>query len=507
MTRILLTILPLVLAAGLMACLINTTAIGDTPSQQPSNQTYFPYQDQDHWKNVHLRRTQILLERSKREKAVADSLLAQGLISESEWLGRFEALQLAMHEHSLAVSAVQAACRRATIVDAVKWRTPEGKSMVRISLSCKAAVAPDVLEILGTSPEPTESCAYIAIQEKSTVVGVPYERKVCWSQGEGVRSVEFTLLKDLDIATISIDWGDRKQEKEILLQHKVEAGLVVLRCDLFSQEVQLGQDVAYPLTIEHLGSDVVSLRLVVEGLPEGMRAVFHDPVTDAQLSQIRLRSTARLQNVLLRISLPERADPGIVVDEPITFEARAISVGQDEAALHGSEGGGVSAGRTDREPLSGTVALELLPRGTGKMELVCDQLFYETKSGARISIAVGIRNTGTSSLENVVVKWEAPRGWAIEAVPMMIDRLEGGDETSVEIDVHPTAGVAVGDYEVRLVAESYLGQTPIRTPERNLRIQVASQAAFWTSLTLVILLIVLVGATGVLAVRLARRER
>jgi len=169
---------------------------------------------------------------------------------------------------------------------------------------------------------------------------------------------------------------------------------------------------------------VRSFQLKVLNLPRQISYSFVDLQSQARLSQINFPAGVTRQSLGLRLSLPERADDQVLVDQPHEFwalivdDATAGKFSQDRAY---SDSEMIGAG-------SGKVKLLVIPRGVGKIEVQAASLFSEIETGQNVETRITIRNTGTRRLDNVKLSAEYPLNWRADFQPNIIPSLDINNE-------------------------------------------------------------------------------
>ncbi len=103
----------------------------------------------------------------------------------------------------------------------------------------------------------------------------------------------------------------------------------------------------------------------------------------------------------LKLYLPKNADAQVVIDKPITFYALALD-NERAGALQDLLAKKPEIGLKDIEALkAGSVRLELIPRGVGKIEVQAVNLYHEIKVGEAVAMEVRVSNAGTRKLNNI----------------------------------------------------------------------------------------------------------
>jgi uncharacterized membrane protein len=195
----------------------------------------------------------------------------------------------------------------------------------------------------------------------------------------------------------------------------------------------------------------------------------------------------------------------VVIDKPIAFYALAMD--NDQAAgLTAILAKKPEIGPRDIEILkAGSVRLELLPRGVGKVEVQAVNLYHEIKVGEDVEMEVRVRNAGTRKLNNIRVFSDLPLNWRADIQPDLIASLEQNKEQVVTIKFQPPADVAVGDYEPKIKTECSADNRKVESEDKIVRIHVAAKTNFIGIGLLVLLLVGLLVGIVVFGIKLTRR--
>jgi uncharacterized membrane protein len=154
---------------------------------------------------------------------------------------------------------------------------------------------------------------------------------------------------------------------------------------------------------------------------------------------------------------------------------------------------------------AGSVRLELVPRGVGKIEVQAVNLYHEIKVGENVTMEVRVKNAGTRKLNNIRVYSDLPLNWRSEIQPELIASLEQNKEVVVTIKFLPPADVAVGDYEPKIKTECSADNRNVESEDKIVRIHVASKTNVLGISLLVLLLVGLLVGIVVFGIKLTRR--
>lgn len=406
----------------------------------------------------------LALLRARAELEQADSAYARtlhlrdrDLISAAELEARLadrERAALGVMERWVALTAAEPRLR---VIHAFKRRAASGDIVARITVKVDPPTPPvdvsaDRYADLTSVLVPTTGAAFMSLKDEvgsgGTAIGVPYQYR--WRQEQqGVRDVEFRLLRDVDAVVVSLVSAGRREEHKVWLEADV-SGAITVHSHPFSQEADVGTEASYELSLERFGGDDRPVRLAVEGLPTSIPHSFVDPESGARIGQLRFADGQRQRRLRLTLSMPAPAAAALVIDSAYRF--RVIASTDDERRTAVAPGG-------VRTPGAGIAELEVVPRGVGRAELRATNLFHELHEGEIAELAVTVHNTGTRALDQVRVVVEGPSGWNVESAPAELRAVAPSTEHSVRLRLTPRAGAELGDFEARLRLDGSSGST------------------------------------------------
>lgn len=207
----------------------------------------------------------------------------------------------------------------------------------------------------------------------------------------------------------------------------------------------------------------------------------------------------------LKVYLPKNADDQVVIDKPIGFTALALD--NDQAArLAELRAKKPVLDEADIAALkAGSVHLELVPRGVGKIEVQAVNLYHEIKVGDTVTMEIRVKNTGTRKLNNIRVSTELPLNWRSTVVPDLIGSLEQGKDEVVTLTFQPPADVAVGDYEPKIKTDCTADNRTVESEDKIVRVHIASKTNVVGIVLLVLLLVGLLVGIVAFGIKLTRR--
>lgn len=395
-------------------------------------------------------------------------LAKRGMASDADLDDRRLAFDRARAEWLRTAIAAGAASRHIVIERAVKRRRTDGTVSVQLTL---APVASDSLPVTTADLDTLAALAWprdvrnIVVSVKAdagpngAAIGRPYERIVPRIALGARTIVSFELLQDATDIVVVTSVADRAEERRVRLENDDAGRGVSLRAAQFSIEGELGTEVTYDLTLEPTGNRVPALRLVVDGLPPSMRAEIRDATTKTRVVQLRMPEGTVAQRLQLAVTLPPVPTAEVHADSVARFVVAALA---------------------DRDTVA-KLALELIGRGVGRVELQPATLFLEAAPGAEVTVPVRVRNVGSRSLTDVALAPETNGRWDVVVRPARLDRLAAGETRTVDVRIAPPSTTPTGEYEVRLGVDgdgrSRGSGAP--TEDRVLRVRVAARGGAW----------------------------
>ncbi len=475
--------------------------------------TYNPRDDQ--YRLLGMTRAQSDYERSLRDYDRKVALQKTGGAADAEVEAARAQMENARVNYLQAALAIVFESPHVLIDRAVKFQRADGRRYVRVSLrnesqtgaeGAKLSAIIDSTLLRQLKPEEIPN-VFVSLKDgagaEGAIISSPYESRVPVLAFGTPVTLEFRLLKDVDIVTVSVSYANQLSERRVFLEKDASANIVTVQSSQFSQEADLGDQVTYDLSLERFTADASGFRLAVGGLPRGIRAEFRDPATNARLTQMRFAEGTTSQRLQLVLSLPTRDAGQFRLDRALPFWAFALdaeaSGAFDKAAadtLTDAEAGVLQAGK---------VRLELVPHGIAKIEVRSANLYNEIGPGDSVTMELSLRNLGSRPASSIRLRPNAQSDWRATVTPELIPEIPIDKEARVTVKLIPPANVAVGDYDVRLETDALSADRRVDVEDKIVRVHV-SPPANWLGTTLLVLLLV-----GVLAgmvwfgLRLTRR--
>lgn len=380
-----------------------------------------------------------------------------------------------------------------TVERAVKYQDARGERKVKITLKSALEGNEEYLSQFKEhfdvfTPEMRSGKIYniyvsLVDNETKTIIGSPYEYRVPAVELGQLATADFELLKDAENLTVSLNYNNRKDEKNIYLKKDASVNVIDISSMQFSQEADLSSKATYDLTLERFSTSDDVYRLEVLDLPRQISYDFLDG--ESKVTQIKFAQGVNVKKLSLQVYLPDRDDEQVVIDQPIKFQVQTLT------ALNGEK--------------AGSENLEIIPRGKGRIEVRANNLYHETTTGQEVAMEVKVRNGGSRRLDNVKLTTEKPLGWETTIVPDVISSLEPEKEVTVQITITPPEDGGVGAQEVKIKTEAMADNRKVDTEDKTIRIQVNAATSILGTLALILLLIGFIGGIVWFGMKLSKR--
>lgn len=398
-----------------------------------------------------------------------------------------------------------------TIEKAVKYQSQNGEKRVKITLKSALEGNSEYLEQFKDhfdvfTPEMRAGKVfniYVSIVDiaNETILGSPYEFRISSIPLGGEGTADFELLKDVENLKVVLSYNNKKDGKNIYLKKDASVNSIDIASLQFSQEADLSSQADYGLTLERFSTSDDVYRMMVLNLPQQVTYEFYDE--SSKVSQIKFAQGVNTKNLMLRVYLPDRDDDEVVIDKPIQFYVVALTAGQYDRLQQIGEAALLPSNLS--EYCSGHEALELIPRGKGKIEVMTNSLYYEIRTDDKVEMTARVKNAGSRRLDNIKLTTENPMGWTSLIVPDLIKSLDPGQEVSVQITITPPADGGVGAQEVKLKTEALADNRKVASEDKTIRIQLNARTSLFGTLALILLLIGIIGAIVWFGIKLSRR--
>jgi len=459
-----------------------------------------------------LKKAQLQHEKTKGDFERSLKLKEQGLTSEEDFARVQTAHLQAQVDYQQALINFMGSEARISVASAVKFQDAAGKKFVRVTLRYSSKELKELakLKISAEDLFPLDFMKEIkdvsvSLKSEGKIVSDPYEKTMASLPLETQQDVTFQLLKDVENLDVNVFYSGKDEATSVYLQKGVSANIVTMNSAQFSQEADLESQATYDLSLEKFSGEANVFKLEVVNLPHQINYEFSDPQTQARLSQIKFTEGVTSMKLSLKLYLPKNADAQVVIDKPIEFLALTLDVDQATKLQDLM----TKKPRIDTKDIdtmkAGSVRLELVPRGVGKIEVQAVNLYHEIKVGENVTMEVRVKNAGTRKLNNIRVYSDLPLNWRSEIQPELIASLEQNKEVVVTINFLPPADVAVGDYEPKIKTECSADNRNVESEDKIVRIHVASKTNVLGISLLVLLLVGLLVGIVVFGIKLTRR--
>ena len=470
--------------------------------------TYYNPRD-DQYKLLGLKRAldayNILKAEFERQKTLFD----KGLVSKTD-LDRVESqFRDSEVNYQQSFLAVIYERRYISIQKAVKSQLPNGQRRVKLTLANMTSGTNEIKRILNieeklyslVQPDVITDVYVALLNDQGAIISQPYETKIeALKVGENP-TIEFTLLQDVDIATVRLIYSQNQDQKKIYFQKDAASNRVAIVTEQFSQEAPLASTATYRMRMELFSSSENTFRLEVANLPLQLNVYFLDPVTQARLTQVKYTEGVNTKDVSLNVLLPARANEELKIDQPIKFYVLAIPQKSNIRIDR-------SKTMTDEQVRSlsiGYAQLELVPRGIGQFQIRAQQLYYEINPDQTVSMTLDVLNEGSRWLDNVRIDADLPLNWTKVIDPNTIDRLDPSAERRISFTFKPVQDVGVGKYDIRIRISGRSDNQPLEAEPKTVTIQVTAKASIFGTAAIVILIVGLVIGIVVFGIRLTKR--
>jgi len=396
---------------------------------------------------------------------------------------------------------------------AIKYQTRNGERRVKVTLRSTMEGNQEYLQQFEEhfdvfTPEMRSNKIYnifvsLSSLEDKTIIGSPYETRIPVLELGKTVDADFGLLRDVESLEVSLNYGGRKDQKNIYLEKDASANIVDIVSTQFSQEADLGASAVFNLSLERFSAtdDIYSLQVL--NLPRQISYEFVDAETNARVSQIKFTQGVNIKNLNLRTFLPDRDDVEVVIDKPLVFHALVLTREENEK-LGNVFGKTFSQDEIDAIQ-GGRVRLELVPRGVGRIEVRAPSLYHEITVGDSVSMEVTVRNDGTRRLDNIKIETDNPLNWRSVIEPDLIRTLDPEKEEIVRLAFIPPSDVGVGAQEVKIKTEALADNRRVQTEDKTVRIQVQARTPILWTAVLIMFLIGLVLGIVIFGIKISRR--
>ena len=398
-----------------------------------------------------------------------------------------------------------------TVEQAVKYQNERGDRKVKVILNSALEGNEEYLNQFKEhfdvfTPEMRSGKIYniyisLVDNESKTIIGSPYEYRIPFIELGKTGTADFELLKDTEALTVSLNYNNKKDEKNIYLKKDGSSNVIDIAAMQFSQEADLSSSAAFQLSLERFSTSDDVYRLVIINLPRQITYDFTDG--GSKVSQIRFAQGVNVKKLTLQIYLPDRDDEQVVIDKPLHFQVLALT-NEEYKKIEGSDLTTITQADL-KATISGSEQLEIIPRGRGKIEVRANNLYHEITAGQEVSMDITVRNGGRRRLDNIKINTEKPLGWQTTIAPDVIKSLDPEKEETVNIRIIPPKDGGIGAQEVKIKTEAMADNRKVETEDKTVRIQVNAATSIFGAILLILALLGLLGGIIWFGIRLSKK--
>jgi uncharacterized membrane protein len=398
-----------------------------------------------------------------------------------------------------------------TVEQAVKYQNERGDRKVKVTLKSALEGNEEYLNQFKEhfdvfSPEMRSGKIYniyvsLVDNESKTIIGSPYEYRIPYIELGKTGTADFELLKDAESLTVSLNYNNKKDEKNIYLKKGGSSNVIDIAAMQFSQEADLSSSATYQLTLERFSTSDDIYRLIIINLPHQITYDFSDE--GSKVSQIKFAQGINIKKLSLQVYLPDRDDEQVVIGKPIHFQVLALT-NAEYNKLEGKNLSTISPADL-KATISGEEQLEIIPRGKGKIEVRANNLYHEISAGKEVLMDITVRNGGRRRLDNIKISVEKPLEWQAVITPDIIKSLDPEKETTVQIRIIPPKDGGVGAQEVKIKTEAMADNRKVETEDKTVRIQVNAATSVFGTIALILVLLGLIGGVIWFGMKLSKK--
>jgi len=466
-------------------------------------------QESSNKKLLDLKNAELTLKHIRSSYEIALELKKSGLISDLEFSKKSTEYLKAKVEYQRALLDFTGTEARVLIQSATKRIDKKGRPHAKITLLYSARNI-EALYSLGIKEDlfPLDFLKelqdiYVSLYADDYIISEPYQVKIDKIALGKTKVVDFILLKDVESLEISVYYIGKTDKTKAYLLKDSSTNVITLNSSQFSQEVNLGGEALFDLSLERYTRESSVFRLHVKGLPKDVSYEFIDPDSNARLSQIKFQEGTTSMKLQLKVYLPRELPVGMVIDKPIHFYALCLD--EQESKYFNRDMDIKNYKKILNDLKGGSVELEIIPIGIGKLDLNLLNMYREIRVDEFVKMKIFAKNSGTRSLNNINIIIDVPLEWKSEIEPGFIRQLDKNGEKEVNLKIIPPINVSVGDYEVKIKADAISGGKKVDSDEKNLRIHVASKPNIIGTILLIVFLAVLITAIVVFGLKLTKR--
>jgi len=347
----------------------------------------------------------------------------------------------------------------------------------------------------------------VSIVNTGSSIGKPYEEIIPVLPFGQQKKITFELLTDVEQAGVKLQYLDQIVTDTVYLEKESLQEIPTIVATQFALEGALGSAVSYPLDLEMLVTSARNFSVAVTNMPPQIRCFFVEG--GSRITSVHFSEDVSKHSVTLNVSIPEKLDPG-TIDRRIDFQAWVTTPAElDQINKLKRQYEPNLIPERDLAPIAAArVDLTLIPRGTGKLEILINNLYQEIKINSKeaVNFRADLRNDGTLTLFNITPEVTSqPLNWTTRVDPNLIEKLEPDEKRQVMIHLVPASDAGVGEYQAEFDARGQTGSEVIEASEKRLTVHISAETNVMATAGLVTGLIVLITGIVFVGVRLSRR--
>ncbi len=409
-----------------------------------------------------------------------------------------------------------------TIMEAKKYRDAEDKRKLDLVIknTSNLALAESALGLTESgsesqlqsewqSPEQIKALLdieniIVSIVSNGSSIGKPYEIIIPVLYYGEKATLKFILLTDVEEAGVKLKYLEVDTVENIYLEKESLQEKPRVVASQFSVEGQLGAEIGFDLVLEMLVTSESNFSLVLTNMPPQINCYFVE--RGSRITTVRFTQEVSEHNLILNASIPQKLDVGMI-DKKIDFQAWIATSTQLEKinTLKRQYAAGIIPAKELDAIEAARVDLTLIPRGTGRLEILINNLLEQIKPHQEVRVRADLHNDGTLTLFNIIPEITPPLDWEARVEPNNIAQLQPNEKQQIEIHLQPGIDVGVGEYETEIEARGQSGSEVIEAIERRLTIRISAQTNIMATLLLVGGLVILILGIVIFGVMLSRR--
>lgn len=497
---------------SMFAALLMVAAVLVTAERSSAQVGSMFNQRDDQYRVLGLKRAKEAYETARKDYDRQKMLFEKNLISQSDLDRAHNQFADAEVNYQQSLLAVLFEQQYVTVVKAVKYQGRDRTKHVRLTVANASGGSAEFRKLLNIDdplfrslqPDIINDVYISLLNGDGAVIGQPYEAKIDELRFGTPVQIDFSLLQDLDVATVNMIYGKgTTRALKVYLQKDVSENTVAVQSQQFSQEGELGSSATFDLTLELFSGSSTTFSLEVVNLPAQLNRYFTDPVSNARLSQFKFTESVTARKASLVVWLPDRPTETVLIDKPIEFYV-LVTPTERAAELKQATSHQWTEDEIARLKV-GYVKLGLVPRGKGKLLVRAQQLFESTTAGGTVQTTMDVVNEGSRRLDNIEVNADVPLNWTKSIEPRVITSLGPGEERRVQVSFGTPRDVSVGRYEMRIRTASLSDNTPVNAEDKTVTVEVQAEANILGTVLLILLILGLVAGMVVFGVRLSRK--